>query len=124
MSDHTAGNDQSGQTLLGRFVTDYGMVFVLLLLGVLFSMLTFTEQHPTGADAGVAVARVVANELGAGASVLIVTRDTAGDSAFNEAAAEHLEDHGVAVVARVQGSPADARAAIEAAIAAYQRGQA
>jgi len=117
MSDHTAGNDQSGQTLLGRFVTDYGMVFVLLLLGVLFSMLTFTEQHPTGADAGVAVARVVANELGAGASVLIVTRDTAGDSAFNEAAAEHLEDHGVAVVARVQGSPADARAAIEAALA-------
>ena len=41
------------------FISDYGMVFVLLLLCVLFSVLTLKEQHPTGAAAGAQVADMI-----------------------------------------------------------------
>ena len=118
MSESTAKNDATGHTVVGQFMTDYGMVFVLLLLGVLFSVLTFAEQYPTGADAGRTVASRVAEQVGEGASVLIITRDTAGDRDFTQAAVEQLESQGISVVATVQGSPGDARSAIEKALAA------
>ena len=31
-----------------RFLSDYGMVFVLLLLCAFFSVVTYSEQSPTG----------------------------------------------------------------------------
>ena len=42
---------ESGTRLLvRRFITDYGMVFVLLLLMAGFSLLTIQPQRPTGAE--------------------------------------------------------------------------
>ncbi len=98
---------------LKRFVSDYGMVFVLLLLAVSFSVLTFHEQHPTGAAAGTQVAARVISEVGDAANVLIVTRDTQEDRAFSAAAARRLTKSGATVLATVNGGPADARQAIE-----------
>ena len=37
--------------LSNPFIRDYGMIFVLLALGGLFSILTVKQQHPTGEDA-------------------------------------------------------------------------
>jgi len=34
-----------------RFCSEYGMLFVLLLLGAFFSWCTLAEQQPTGAAA-------------------------------------------------------------------------
>jgi ribose transport system permease protein len=99
-----------------QFVSDYGMVFVLLLLCALFSILTLKQQHPTGAAAGTQVANKIsaAND---NAFVLIVTRNTAEDLAFSDAARAQLEANGTTVLATVNGGPADVRAAIEQTLA-------
>jgi ribose transport system permease protein len=102
---------------LTHFVGDYGMIFVLLLLIVLFSVLTIAEQNPTGADAGVQVADRILENSGESAGVVIVTRDTAGDRAFARAIDERLNERGATVRATVHGSPADARKAIEQVLA-------
>ena len=51
--------------VLSRFVADYGMVFVLLLLCGYFSWATEAEQSPEGAAGGRQVAATVLKEKGA-----------------------------------------------------------
>ncbi len=53
---------------VSRFVSDYGMIFVLLLLCAFFSLATWAEQYPAGAEA----ARGVAGQLGPSGRILIV----------------------------------------------------
>jgi ribose transport system permease protein len=106
----------NGQSHFARFFADYGMIFVLLLLGVLFSVLTFQQQHPTGVDAGRQVAQLILDKSGPSAGVVIVTRDTTEDRAFAAAAAQHLRSNGAHVIAIVNGSPSEARKAIAAAL--------
>ncbi|MFT5127789.1 MAG: ribose transport system permease protein [Rhodothermales bacterium] len=96
------------------FIRDYGMIFVLLLLGALFSILTFKEQHPSGADAGTQVAeQILANS--AASAVVVVGRDTEDDREFTAAAESALSAGGGSVIAVVNGAPADVRRALEAA---------
>ena len=99
------------------FIRDYGMVFVLLLLGGLFSLLTLKAQHQTGEDAGRQVADSIIARSGPQARVLIVTRDTAEDLLFSAAAAKQLERVGAKVLASVNGTATDARQAIEGILA-------
>lgn len=101
-----------------RFLTDYGMLVVLLLLAALFSALTIAQQHPTGVGAADDLAKRIAKEFGTDAAVLIVLRDTTSDRDFGAAAADSLKSDGLEVVAQVHGGPADARAAIEKLLAA------
>jgi ribose transport system permease protein len=96
-----------------QFASDYGMIFVLLLLAALFSSLTIKQQHPTGADAGRQVADRILQQHAASARVLVVTRDTAEDRQFAAATARRLQESGATVLANVNGSPADVRKAIE-----------
>ncbi len=95
------------------FVRDYGMLFVLVLLAVLFSALTLKEQHPTDQDAARQVADTIVGRYGPQAHALIVTRNTAEDLAFSQAAAERLKAAGVVVLGAVNGAAPDARRAIE-----------
>jgi ribose transport system permease protein len=88
---------------------DYGMLLVLLLLCALFSVVTYSEQHPTGADA----AQQLARQIGKGARVLIAVRDQADDSAFADRLFAELESHGAQVAAMVKGEPKDARASLQ-----------
>lgn len=111
---------QGSHSALAAFLRDYGMIFVLLLLVILLSALTLRQQHPTGPEAGRRVADDIVSVHGPAARVLIVARDTADDRAFTEAVADRLAEHGAAVLASVNGSPADARQAIEAALARRQ----
>ena len=39
---------EKGDTAFGGFMADYGMIFVLILLALLFSLLTIEQQHPGG----------------------------------------------------------------------------
>ena len=100
-------------TLLGRFAVDYGMLAVLLLLGAFFSVATYSEQHPAGADGGRRLAGQIAGRFDAGARCLVLTGDTDEDAEFVAALAAGVERTGVEVVDSVQGKPADARKAIE-----------
>ena len=107
-------------SLWTRFISDYGMVFVLLLLAALFSVLTLKQQHPTGATAGRQVAAAIIAAHGTSAGVLIVTRDTGEDRAFSDAAGAELASSGAQVLSTVNGSPADVRVAIESVLEAGQ----
>ncbi|MBL8891932.1 MAG: ABC transporter permease [Planctomycetaceae bacterium] len=102
------------------FARDYGMLFVLLGLGALFSILTHTEQHPTGADAGQQVARSILQEQGTAAQVLIVARQTAEDLEFTTTLSSRLDVEGAKVLRVINGDPAATRLAIQELIASNQ----
>ena len=102
--------------LANPFIRDYGMLFMLLLLAVLFSLLTLKEQHPTGADAGQQVAERILQQSTGSANVLIVTRDIPEDIAFADAAARRLETGGANILGLIAGDASDARTAIESII--------
>lgn len=105
-------------------MADYGMIFVLLVLVLLFSALTFEQQHPTGIDGGHQVAQQIIETLtpqNADGGVIIVTRDTAEDRAFAQSAEQVFEQADINVLAIVNGAPSDARAAMQSAIDAGQK---
>jgi ribose transport system permease protein len=97
------------KTRRSRFLTDYGMVVVLLLLCVFFSAVTSTEQSATGEAA---VGQVV-GAIRAGERVLVVGGGTAGDAVFLEALEGRLRAGGVEVKEVVVGGPREARLALE-----------
>ena len=108
------GDPESYGAGMQNFIRDYGMIFVLLLLGLFFSALTLEEQHPSGADAGTQVAeRILADSTAGG--VLIVGRDTGEDKEFTAAAESAIKAAGGDVVAVVNGGPADVRKGMAAA---------
>lgn len=104
------------QTFQHPFVRDYGMVFVLLLLVVLFSTLTINLQHPSGEAAGRLVADTIVKEHSDTARVIVVGRDTAEDRKFTTAVAERLRESGVNVLDVVNGSAIDVRKSIQAIV--------
>ncbi|MBD3235757.1 MAG: hypothetical protein GF330_03550, partial [Candidatus Eisenbacteria bacterium] len=85
---------------LSRFLSQYGMLGVLLLLCLLFSILTMREQHPTGEVAAGRLAEslrpdgeATPGSIGVGGSpkmrlapVVIVAGDAEADRSF----ADHL----------------------------------
>jgi len=107
---------QRNAALHHPFIRDYGMLFVLLILGLLFSAITIKLQHPTGEDAGRQVANLIVARHGTKARVLIVTRNTKEDLTFAEAAEKQFKRSGAAVLGNINGSPADVRKAIEATL--------
>lgn len=106
---------------LSQFLTDYGMLVVLLLLCVYYSVTTMTEQSPRGADAAAIVADDLEGVLADGASVLVVARTNPEDQRFAEAMQERLEASALQVAGTVEGAPADLRAALEAYAAGETR---
>jgi ribose transport system permease protein len=96
-----------------RWLTDYGMLAVLLLLCGYFSYATWTEQNPSGAAAGEALADDVLARYGKDATVLIVTQDTDDERAFAEQIRTRLTSAGITILGNVQGSPADANRAMQ-----------
>lgn len=97
---------------LRRHALDYGMLAVLLLLCALFSVLTWSEQTPTGEPAGRAVGRELAKESPSGKRFLIATRTQADELAFAEAVRAQLAAAG-GLVETVHGEPRDALLALK-----------
>jgi ribose transport system permease protein len=97
---------------LSRFLSDYGMSLVLLLLCIYYSCVTLAEQEPTGARGGEELARMVLDRVGPSGRVLIVIPE-AQDDTFADVLRRRLEAAGVVVVADVRGRPADARSALK-----------
>jgi len=107
--------------LLSRFLSEYGMVLVLLALCGYYSVATYAEQDPGGAAGGEQLAREVVRQVPPGASVLIVARDTQEDATFAETLERRLTESGLRVVAVVKGQPADARAAVQRLVDAGEK---
>ena len=91
------------------FFQHYGMLVVLLALGICFSIATLQEQPTVGDAAGRALAAQIA-----GGNALVVAGATPDDKAFASAAAAELKKAGVTVEQVVTGDPKDARAALAA----------
>src|SRR5579862_8174003 len=97
---------------LQRLLSDYGMVFVLLLLCALFSAITLTEQNPTGEAAARQVASALERSPGKGGRVLIAVRPQADDTIFARQLEQALTNAGMQVTV-VSGEPHDAREALQ-----------
>lgn len=98
---------------LSRFLSAYGMVFVLALLCAFFSFATYTEQHPTGADAARQLASSILQQFGKSARVLIAVPNQPDAAAFADILQAALTKAGATVVAIVKGEPKDARVALQ-----------
>jgi ribose transport system permease protein len=95
------------------FLSDYGMVFVLLLLCAYYSFATLGVQYAAGEAGGRAQAREILREVGPGGKVVIVTGTGRDDGPFAEALARDLTEAGVTIVARVKGHPWEARQVLQ-----------
>jgi ribose transport system permease protein len=96
-----------------RFMADKGMIFVLLLLCAFFSVVTYSEQSPTGETAAKQIAADIAHQFGRTPRVLIAAGDQPGDAAFAAGLERKLRDSGAQVLATVKGEPRDAREALQ-----------
>ena len=99
--------------LLSRLLADYGMVLVLVLLCAFFSVVTYTEQSPTGEVAAKQVASVIRQRSGNARRVLIVARTQPDDVAFEKKLRADLTTAGATAIATVLGEPKDAREALQ-----------
>ena len=100
-----------------RFLADYGMIFVLLLLCAFFSVVTYSEQSPTGEAAAKQVVAAIAEQFGKTPRVLIAASDQPDDGAFAARLERDLTASGGQVIAVVKGEPKDAREALQRAAA-------
>lgn len=103
-----------------RFASDYGMVFVLLLLCGFFSVATISEQFPVGEEAAVQVAgQVRALGMAKGATVLVAAGDQPSDAPFATWLEKELGGE-FRVVGIAKGEPRSARELL-AGLAASRR---
>ncbi len=98
---------------LSRFLTDYGMIFVLALLCAFFSAATLSEQSPTGESAASQVAAALRKDFGQTPRLIIVARDQAEETLFASKLREALAGGSANVLAVVTGEPKDAREALQ-----------
>lgn len=92
-----------------QFLANYGMIFVLLLLCVFFSVVTYSEQSPSGEAAAKQVLASIDSQLGKEPRVLIAAGDQPGDAAFADSLQKGLPATGAQVVGIIKGEPKDAR---------------
>ena len=95
-----------------RFFADYGMIMVLLLLCIFFSIVTHGEQSPTGEAAARQVLASISGQGAQSPRVLIAASDQPGDAEFASTLERTLTGAGARVVATVRGGPRDAREAL------------
>ena len=95
---------------LSHILSDYGMVIVLAILCVLFSLLTITEQHPTGAAAARDILKN--NKLPEQTGILVISSVSPDDSAFVKTIREDLA--GRYAVVYISGNPSEVRSRLTA----------
>lgn len=115
---------QTAQTIrhsLTRLFRDYGMLGVLILLCVFFSVATMSEQHPEGTAAADAVMSHIETTCSPCTDVLVVGRSTADDSLFAHSLQTDLTDDGHTVSRVILGDPSDIRTALLEMVTSGQR---
>jgi ribose transport system permease protein len=98
------------RTAISRLLSEYGMLVVLLLLGLLFSILTIREQYPSGTSAGEALADKLTGETTPSTRILIVSSASAEDSLFAKSLLFELQEKGYSAVITITGNPSQVRA--------------
>jgi ribose transport system permease protein len=104
-----------GSGYFRQFVSNYGMVFVLMLLLLVFSVLTLEKSMPAGREAGHQLARSILSE-NPQAVVFVAAGESADDRQFVDALRESLERSDGTLLASTNGNAISAKKGIEAAL--------
>lgn len=96
-----------------RLLSDYGMVFALLVLCLFYSVRTLRPQHPQGRKAARDLIPRVAATAAPAETILIVSSPHADGQAFAETLRAGLADTGLDGVDELLGTPADLRRRLE-----------
>jgi ribose transport system permease protein len=96
-----------------RFISDYGMISVLLGLCAYFSAVTVSEQNPTDKTAARQLAAELIRSPGKGGRVFIAVRRQPEDTVFADELERELTAAGIQVAGVVTGEPRDAREALQ-----------
>ena len=94
---------------MSRFLADYGMLGVLLLLCLYYSVRTLKQQHPTGEAAAEILARKISRSFESSAKVVIVAKTGKENLAFADTLNELLEKAGFKIVRSIRGDPLSIR---------------
>ncbi len=96
-----------------RLISDYGMLGVLLLLCVLFSLLTLDEQYPVGAAAAESVYESHLSHAGSSTFIIAVGAGTVQDSSFTLELSKRLPSAKLGIF---NGSPQEIRAFLKTSV--------
>lgn len=91
---------------LNEFITDYGIILVLIFLIALFSVLTIQEEESTG-DAAAAELAAEILKSGSAKNVMIIGSVSQDDVRMSTTLKRLLEEKGHSVVTIVNGDPAE-----------------
>ena len=104
-------------TRMSRFVGNYGMLGVLGLICLYYSVRTYEPQHPGGKAAARILAKQIALSPGESAKVIIAIRQTEEDALFADTLKQLLEKDKIEAVGTITGAPVDIRNALNELIA-------
>jgi len=98
---------------LRRLLSDYGMLVVLVLIGLVFSVLTLEEQPATDGAAARRLVAAISRQVPAGGRVLVAVRPTPEDGRLADALVTELSAAGLDVADVVRGEPQAVRASLD-----------
>ncbi len=98
---------------LRRLLSDYGMLAVLVLIGLVFSVLTLEEQPATDAAAARRLVAAISRQVPAGGRVLVAVRPTPEDGRLADALVTEFSAAGLDVADVVRGEPQAVRASLD-----------
>jgi ribose transport system permease protein len=107
--------------LFRTLLADYGMLLVLVLLGVVFSVLTLQEQPATDTAAARRMVAAIREAAPAAGRVLIAVRPTPGDDLLAASLTSEITAAGLEVADVARGEPQAVRATLERIMAAGGR---
>ena len=96
--------------------SDYGMLGVLILLCVFFSVITFEEQNPVGEEGADRLLGQIADQFENPGSVIIAGRGSEDGRNFVSHLKNELSEMGWLVEAAISGSPVDLGKALRSAV--------
>jgi ribose transport system permease protein len=100
------------QRRTSRFFADYGMLLILLLLCLFFSIMTIREQYPTGEQAARKLADTLIKTTPQNKTILIISRGTGEDILFANGLKDLLAANKFLSVVAISGDPSEIRSSL------------
>jgi ribose transport system permease protein len=100
---------RTGSAVASRLLRDYGMLGVLVLLGILFSVLTLRDQYPTGLKAAESLLGELTRSEPLTSRIIVLGQANGEDSLFACSLAGELNRWGYTAVRVIIGDPSSVR---------------
>jgi ribose transport system permease protein len=96
-----------------KLLSNYGIILILIMLCILFSVLTLKEQMPAGDSAVRKIADQINNKYQESQSIIITGAVNTESSVFADALGQLLQNQGYQNCQKVIGTPRDLRVALD-----------